>query len=167
MVMGLVLLCTLLLGWLRRVAVFDCFCEGAQEGLSTTLRVFPSLLGLLVAIGMLRASGAMDGLVSLLSPLGRVLGIPPSILPLALMRPISGSGSLALVQDVFNQFGADSFIGRVASLIMGSSETTFYTIAVYFGSVGVRKTRHTVGASLLSDLCATILAVAAVRVFFE
>lgn len=167
MVMGLVVFGTVLLGWVRRVSVFDSFCEGAKEGLSTTLRVFPSLLGLLVAIGMLRASGAMDALVALLQPVGRWLGIPAEVMPLALMRPVSGSGSLALVSDVFNRYGADSFVGRVASLIMGSSETTFYTVAVYFGSIGVRRTRHTVGASLLSDLCATVLAVAAVRVFFE
>lgn len=167
MVMGLVVFGSVLLGLYRRVSVFDCFTEGAKEGLSTTLRVLPSLLGLLVAIAMFRASGALELLLTLIAPLGRWLGVPSEVMPLALMRPISGSGSLALVSDILNRYGADSFIGRVASVLMGSTETTFYTVAVYFGSIGVRRTRHTVGAALVADFCGMVLSVAAVRLFFE
>lgn len=167
MVMAAVLMGTLLLGLYRRVSVFDCFVSGAKEGLSTTVKVLPSLLGLLVAIGMLKASGALDFFLTLLSPISRFLRIPGEVMPLALMRPVSGSGSLAIVSDLLNRYGADSFIGRVASVMMGSTETTFYTIAVYFGSIGVRRTRHTVGASLLSDFCGMVLSVACVWLFFE
>lgn len=167
MVMAAVLMGALLLGWYRRVSVFDCFVEGAKDGLSTTVKILPSLIGLLVAIGMLKASGALDFFLVLVSPISRLLRIPSEVMPLALMRPVSGSGSLAIVSDLLNRYGADSFIGRVASVMMGSTETTFYTIAVYFGSIGVRRTRHTVAASLVSDFCGMVLSVACVWVFFE
>lgn len=167
MVMAAVLFVSLLLGWYRRVSVFDCFTAGAKEGLLTTVQVFPSLLGLLTAIGMLKASGALDFLLRFITPISRLLHIPDAVMPLALMRPVSGSGSLAMVADILNRYGADSFVGRVASVMMGSTETTFYTIAVYFGSVGIRKTRHTLGASLLADFFGMVLSVAAVWFFFE
>ena len=167
MVIGLVLFGTILLAWYKKVSVFDGFVTGAKEGIATAFGILPSLVGLLVAVGMFRASGAMDLLLNLLAPVGRVLGIPAEVMPLALLRPVSGSGSLALVAELMARYGADSFIGRTASVLMGSTETTFYTLAVYFGSVGIRKTRHTTAAALIADGCAAVLAVAAVRVFFE
>ncbi len=167
MVIGLVLFGTILLAWYKRVSVFDGFVAGAKEGIATAFGILPSLVGLLVAVGMFRASGAMDLLLTFLAPVGSALGIPAEVMPLAMLRPVSGSGSLALVAELFDRYGPDSFIGRAASVLMGSTETTFYTLAVYFGSVGIRRTRHTLPAALIADGCAAILAVAAVRVFFE
>lgn len=143
-------------GLFKRVNVFDCFIEGAAEGLKITIRILPALVGLLAAIAMLRESGALEFIVGLLSPITKFLGIPSEVMPLALLRPVSGSGSLALVTDIVNRYGPDSFAGRVASTMMGSTETTFYTLAVYFGSVGIKNSRHTVKCALIAD-CVGIL----------
>ncbi len=146
-------------GLAKKVNVFECFVEGAAEGIKVTIRIIPPLVGLLAAIGMLRASGALDFLIGLLSPVTGFLGIPSEVMPLAMLRPVSGSGSLALVTDLVTRYGADSFVGRVASTMMGSTETTFYTLAVYFGSVGIKDARHTVKCALLADLAGMLASV--------
>jgi len=138
-------------GLIRNVNVFDAFVEGASEGVTTIVRILPSLVGLLTAVGVFRASGAMDYLTGLLQPLASFVGIPPEAMPLALLRPVSGSASLALVADIVNLYGPDSFVGRVVSTMMGSTETIFYTLAVYFGSAGIRNIRYTLVAALVAD----------------
>ena len=140
----------------RRIKVYESFIEGAKEGFAIGVRIIPYLVGILVAIGAFRASGAMDWLVAALRPLAAGVGFPPEVLPTALMRPLSGSGALGLMTDLFKVFGPDSFIGRLGSVIQGSMETTFYILAVYFGSVAVRQTRHTLAACLLGDLAGLI-----------
>lgn len=154
-------------GLLRRVNVYDAFVEGAKDGLVTLFRIFPSLLGLITSVAMLRASGALDLLCSFLNPLTSALGVPSEVVPLMLMRPVSGSGALAVVTDIFKNLSPDSFAGLCASVMMGSTETTFYTIAVYYGSVGITKIRHTLKAALIADLVGMIGSVIAVRLFFN
>jgi len=150
----------------RGVRVYDAFIEGAKEGISTVLRIMPSLVGLLAAIGVFRASGALDLLVYALKPVASIIGVPSEALPLAFLRPISGSASLALVTDIIKANGPDSFAGRVASTMMGSTETIFYTLAVYFGSVGIKNIRYTLAAALISDAAGIIASVWACSLFF-
>ncbi|MCL4425724.1 MAG: spore maturation protein [Firmicutes bacterium] len=153
-------------GYFRGVKVYEVFVEGAQEGFDTAVRVMPYMITIFVAISIFRASGAMDLLAGALSPLAQVLGLPPELMPLALLRSVSGSGSLGLVTEILNHYGADSFVGRLASVMMGSSETTFFVLAVYFGSVSIRKTRHALPVGLLADLVAMIMAVVVCRRVF-
>jgi spore maturation protein B len=151
----------------KKINVYESFIEGAKEGFAIGVRIVPYLVGILVAIGMFRASGAMDWLVSLIRPLTGLVGFPPEVLPTALMKPFSGSGALGLMSDVFKTHGPDSFIGRLASVIQGSTETTFYVLAVYAGAVGLKQTRYTLAASLLGDLAGLIVAFIACRLFFH
>lgn len=150
----------------RRVNVYDALTRGAEEGLTVLLRILPSLAGLLTAVYMLRASGAMDAVGRLLAPLLERLGIPPETAALLLIRPVSGSGALAVGSELMAAHGSDSYIGRVAAVMLGSTETTFYTIAVYFGSAGVRKTRYAIPAALCADLAGFAAAAFAVRLVF-
>lgn len=152
-------------GMVKKVGVYDCFIEGAKEGAEGAVKILPSLIGLMVAINMFRQSGAFELLGTVLSaPLTRA-GIPADVLPLALLRPISGSASLALVTDIFQIHGPDSAAGKLASVMMGSTETTFYTIAVYFGSAGIKNTRHTLPSALSADLTGIILSAVICRAF--
>ena len=153
-------------GLIKGVAVFDLFLEGAKEGLMTAARILPALVGLVAAVGMLRVSGGLDILSWALQPVGRLIGLPKEILPLALMRPISGSGALALFTDLLGEHGADSLIGRVASVLMGSTETTFYTIAVYYGAAGIKDTRHSIPAALAGDVTGFFMSAFLVHLLF-
>ncbi len=146
-------------GLFKRIRVYDSFTEGAKMGVETTLQILPTLVGLMAGVYMLRASGAVDIFTSLLSPVTRALGIPAEVLPLAFLRPVSGSGSLALVVDLFKTSGPDSFAGQIASVLMASTETTFYTLTVYFGAIGVKNLRHTFKAAITADLTGLVLAV--------
>ena len=150
----------------RRVKVYEEFVEGAKEGFTIAVRIIPYLVAILVAIGMFRASGAMDYLVTGLKPLLSVIGFPPENLPMALMRPLSGSGSLGLLTDLVNEYGVDSLFTKIGATMYGSSETTFYVLAVYFGSVGIRKTRHAVAAGLLADLAGALSAIFFCKLLF-
>lgn len=161
-----VFLIILIFGALRRVPMFDAFTDGAKEGLRSAAAILPTLIGLMLAVTMLKASGALDMLSAFLAPLVSLLGIPPEVLPLALIKPVSGSGSTAVLAQLFEAYGADSTIGRVASVIAASSETTFYCIAVYYGAVGIKKTRHTVPAALAADITACLLSALAVHLVF-
>lgn len=136
----------------RRVDVYSALTKGAEEGLTVLLHILPSLIGLLTAVSMFRASGAMEFLGSLLAPALDVLGIPAETAPLLFIRPISGSGALAVGSELMETYGVDSYFGRVAAVMLGSSETTFYTIAIYYGSAGIVKTRYTIPAALCADL---------------
>ncbi|MDP2360873.1 MAG: nucleoside recognition domain-containing protein [bacterium] len=150
----------------RRVKLYEEFIEGAKGGFEVALRIIPYLVAILVAIGMFRASGALDLLAGLLAPLTAAIGFPVEALPAALMRPLSGSGSLGLVTELIQVHGPDSFIGRLASTMYGSTETTFYVLAVYFGSVGIRRTRHALIAGLLADAAGLLAALWICRVMF-
>jgi spore maturation protein B len=138
-------------GLLQNVRVFDAFAEGASEGIRTVVRILPSLVGILTAVGVFRASGALDFVIYLLKPAASILGVPAEAMPLALLRPVSGSASLALVSDIIREYGPDSYVGRVVSTMMGSTETIFYTLAVYYGSTGIRNIRYTLVAALIAD----------------
>ncbi|MFA4839800.1 MAG: spore maturation protein, partial [Candidatus Neomarinimicrobiota bacterium] len=140
-----------ILGYIKKVKVYESFIDGAKEGFNTAVRIIPYLVAILVAIGMFRASGAMDYFVAILSPITNLIGMPAETLPVAIMRPLSGSGALGIVTELMKQHGPDSFIGRVASTMWGSSETTFYVVAVYFGAVGIKKTRHAIPSGLIGD----------------
>ncbi|NLJ40074.1 MAG: spore maturation protein [Clostridiales bacterium] len=139
-------------GHIKGVKVYDTFVEGAKEGLTTVLRIFPYMVAMFVAIGVFRSSGAMDFLVKVLAPLTNLVGMPTEVLPLALMRPVSGIASIGILGEVLKTYGSDSFIGRVASTMMGSTETIFYTLSLYFGAVGIKKARYTLIGSLLADI---------------
>ncbi len=156
-----------LYGGFKGVDVFNVFIDGAKSGFKTVFNIIPSLIALLLSINMLKASGGLDVLLSLLSPIGDFLGIPRDIIPLTILSPISGSGSLGVYESILKDFGPDSFIGRCASVMMGSTETTFYTLALYYGSIGVKKTRHTVPSALCADFTSFILSPRFVKVFFR
>ena len=143
----------------RRVKVFDVFLTGAANGLSSAVSILPALVGLICAVSMLRASGALDFFAQLLAPMLDKLGMPAEVLPLALLKPVSGSGALALIKDVFDVSGPDSFPGRVASVMLGSSETTFYTLAVYYGAVKIKNTRYSAHAAIIADIVGVAAAV--------
>ena len=150
----------------KRVDVYGALTHGAEEGLTVLLRIIPALVGLLTAVSMLRASGATECLSRFCAPVLEALGLPPEIMPLMLIRPISGSGALAVGTELMTSCGPDSYIGRVAAVMLGSTETTFYTIAVYFGSAGIHRTRHAVPAALVADLAGFVASAFAVRLFF-
>lgn len=150
----------------RRMDVYDALTAGAAEGLTVLLRIVPSLIALLTAVYMLRASGALALLARLLSPALEALGIPPETAALLLVRPVSGSGALAVGSQIMEQYGPDSAVGRTAAVMLGCSETTFYTVAVYFGAAGIRRTRYTIPAALTADLAAFVAAAWAVRLCF-
>ena len=150
----------------RRVNVYAALTHGAEEGLSVLLHIVPALVGLLTAVSMFRASGAMEWLSGLCAPALERLGIPPELMSLMLIRPVSGSGALAVASDIITTQGPDSYAGRVAAVMLGSTETTFYTIAVYFGSAGIIRTRHTIPAALMADLTGFLASALAVRLFF-
>ena len=150
----------------KRVDVYSALTKGAEEGLTVLLHILPSLIALLSAVYMFRASGAMEALGALLAPALDKIGIPAETAPLLFIRPISGSGALAVASDLMASHGPDSYIGRVAAVMLGSTETTFYTIAVYFGSAGIVRTRHTVPAALAADLTGFLTAALTVRLLF-
>lgn len=150
----------------RKVDVYRALVDGAASGLKVLVQVFPALVGLLCAVYMLRASGAMEALSQLLRPVLHFLGVPEETALLMLVRPISGGGALAVGTDIITSYGPDSLIGRTAAVMLGSTETTFYTIAVYFGAVGIKRTRYAVPAALIADLTGFVVAALVVRLFW-
>ena len=159
----------LLAGVRRRVNVYDAFIEGAKEGFTTAVRIIPYLVAILVGVGVFRASGAMDWLVDGMAWLVRQSGLPSdwvTALPTALMKPLSGSGARGMMVDAMATYGADSFAGRLSCIFQGSTDTTFYILAVYFGSVGIRYTRHAVACGLLADLAGVVAAIGVCYLFF-
>ena len=153
-------------GVLLGTDVFEAMLDGIKDGLGVLLRIFPSLVALLTAVYMLRASGALEALTSLLSPLLTLLGIPPETAPLMLLRPVSGSGAIAAATELIGQYGPDSYIGRTAAVMLGSTETTFYVIAVYFGAAGIKRTRWAVPAALCADITGFAVSALAVRLLW-
>ena len=150
----------------EKVSVFDIFLKGATEGVEISLKIFPTLIGLFVAIGMLRSSGVIDFIIKLISPVLSIIKFPTEIVPLALLRPISGSASMAVATDIIKQNGVDSFIGILASVIMGATETTLYTIAVYTSSVKIKNTRGIIFAALAADITGIVVSLLICRAIF-
>lgn len=157
-----VLLIVPLVAIVRGVRVYEVFCEGAKEGLDIAVRILPYLIAMFVAIGVFRASSALDAVLGLIGPVAKLLGIPAEVVPLALIRPLSGSGSLGILAELLDQHGPDSLIGLIASTMQGSTETTFYVLTVYFGSVGVVKARHSLAVGLFADFVSFAASVIAV-----
>lgn len=148
-----------LYGAFKKVNVFDAFIDGAKEGPVILLKLIPYLIAMMVAVGMMRASGLFELLGLWLSPFLKVLGIPSELLPLALVRPFSGAASTGIMAELIHEHGGDSLISKTAATIMGSTETTFYVIAVYFGAIGIKKTRYAIPAGLLADLAGVIASI--------
>jgi spore maturation protein B len=160
------ILIIVVVGVIKKVKIYEMFIEGAKEGFNVGVRIIPYLVGMLIAIGIFRASGAMDVLATLLSPATDLIGMPGQVLPMALIRPLSGSGALGVMAEITNNFGPDSLMGRMVAVMMGSHETTFYTLAVYFGSVSISKTRHAVPAGIISDIVGIVIAVTITNLIF-
>ncbi|MCD8144430.1 MAG: spore maturation protein [Oscillospiraceae bacterium] len=153
-------------GLFRRVNVYEALTVGAAEGLRVVVRIFPSLLTMLVCISLMRTSGFLEAVEGLLGPVLSRFGIPPEVAPLLLIRPISGGGALGVGAELIAQYGPDSEVGRTAAVMLGSTETTFYTISVYFGGLGIHRTRYAVPAALCADAAGFLSAAWAVRVLF-
>ncbi|SFI24111.1 spore maturation protein B [Tindallia magadiensis] len=153
-------------GFIKKVKVYEVFTEGAKEGFHTAVRIIPFLVAMLMSIGIFRASGAMDLLVDLVSPITGLIGMPGENLAHAMMRPLSGGGASGIMSELITTHGPDSFIGRLASVMQGSTETTFYVLAVYFGSVSIKNSRHALPAGLIADFVGIVTAVFVTRLMF-
>jgi spore maturation protein B len=156
----------MLYGWVRGVRVYDSLAEGAKQGFQVAIRVIPYLVAILVVIGMFRASGGIALIAGLIAPITALVGMPPEVLPMALLRPLSGQGAFGVLAETMTAYGPDSLIGYMVSTFQGSTETTFYTLAVYYGAVGIRDTRHTVPACLLADITGILAGVFIVNLMF-
>lgn len=151
------------MGSSKKFRFSTAFWKAAKEGLTSSVQILPALIALITAVGMFKASGALDVITYSLRPVANLLHLPQEVIPLAILRPISGSGALVIFQDILQQYGPDSFVGRVASVMQGSTETTFYTIAVYYGATRVQKTRHTLPSALTADIVGFFMSALAVR----
>jgi spore maturation protein B len=156
----------ILYGYARRVDLYESFIDGAKDGIKTVGDILPTLVGLMVAVGVLRASGALDYLSAFISPLTSRLGYPTEAVPLTFMRLVSSSASTGLLLDIFDRYGPDSLIGRFVSIMMSSTETVIYTMSVYFMSVGITKTRYTLSGALVANLAGIILALMVTNTMF-
>ena len=166
MLVPLIMAAVALYAMTRRVDVYGALCQGAGEGLGVMVKIVPAMIGLLTAVYMLRASGLLEALGTLLAPLLTKVGVPPETIGLLLVRPVSGNAALGVGSELIATYGPDSAIGRTAAVMLGSTETTFYTIAVYFGAAGIKKTRHALPAALCADAAAFLVAAWSVRLFF-
>ncbi len=161
-----ILIIILICAIVRKTDIFGAFCSGAKEGITAMFSIAPSLVGLIVAVGMLTASGFFDIAAKALSPVFSAIGFPAELLPLALVRPVSGSGSLAVLSSILEKYGADSFIGMTASVMAGSTDTTFYAIAVYYGYAGIKKSGCTLPCALAADLFSMFFSILTVRMIY-
>lgn len=146
-------------GLVKRVNIFDSFVEGVKEGMQTVKFIAPTMIALLVAVGTLKASGALEWIAELIRPAATAVGFPAELVPMGLLRPVSGSGATAILTNIYETCGADSFVGRCASVVAGSTETTFYAVTMYYGAAGIKKIRHTLVSALLADLTAIVMSV--------
>lgn len=163
LIVPLIISCTAVFALSKRIDVFSALTKGALDGLNIVIKILPALIALLTAVYMLRASGALDALVSLFAPVFSFLGIPPETAALVFIRPISGSGALAVGTELMSEYGVDSQIGQTAAVMLGSTETTFYVIAVYFAAAKIKKTRHAIPAALCADFAGFFFAALTVR----
>jgi spore maturation protein B len=153
-------------GTIKKVPTYEVFVEGGKEGVKIAVQLIPFLVGMIIAISIFRASGALDYMITFMKPFLHVIGVPSEIVPLALIRPISGSAGLSVTTDLIATYGPDSFIGRLASTIQGSTDTTLYILTVYFGAVGIRKMRYALKVGLWADLIGIICSIMFVSMFF-
>ncbi|WP_102027156.1 spore maturation protein [Salirhabdus sp. Marseille-P4669] len=158
-IIPLIILLVLLAGTIKKIPTYETFVEGGKEGIQMAISLLPFLLGMMVSIAIFRASGAMEAFVEFLSPALHILGVPSEIVPLAVVRPISGTAALAVTTDLIKEFGPDSFIGRLASTMQGSTDTTLYILTVYFGAVGIRKMGDALKVGLIADLIGIIASI--------
>jgi spore maturation protein SpmB len=158
-----------LYGWVRGVKVYEAFVDGAKEGFNVAVRIIPFLVAILAAVGAFRGAGAMDTLAKVLAPITGPLGLPPEVLPMAVVRPFSGSGALGLLGNIFATpgLGPDSYAGMLGSILQGSTETTFYVLSVYCGSVGIVRYRHALAAGLMADFTGLTASVIIARALFR
>jgi spore maturation protein B len=161
-----VLFVIIVTGVIKKVKIYESFVDGAKGGFEVAIKIIPFLVAILVAIGMFRASGAMDVFIKIISPVTNFIGMPAEALPVAMLRPLSGSGTLGLVTEIMKTHGPDSFLGKLVATMYGSTETTFYVLAVYFGSVGIKKTRHAVPTGLLADAAGLLAALFICKLVF-
>lgn len=161
--MPLIILIIIVYGLIEKKEIFDMFIDGAKDGIKIIINIFPTLIGLFLAVGTLRSSGVIDIVINFLEPILKLINFPSEIMPLAILRPISGSSSIAIATDIMKQFGVDSQIGMMASVIMGATETTLYTIAVYSSSVKIRKTKFVLIAALTADIVGIITSIVVCR----
>ena len=153
-------------GMLKGVKVYECFVEGAKDGISICIKIMPYLLAMILAVSVFRESRAMDYFIKLVKPIVSIIGLPPELVPLAVVKPLSGSGAMGIFAETLKKYGPDSYIGLVASIMMGSTETIFYTITVYYGAVNIRKIRHTLIAAVFADITAIIMAVISAKFIY-
>ncbi|UZW14443.1 spore maturation protein [Clostridium pasteurianum] len=158
-IIPIIILLIIVYGMLKNIKVYECFVEGARDGISICIKIFPYLLAMIIAVTVFRESHAMNYFIALAKPIVKIIGLPPELVPLALVKPLSGSGAMGIFAETLKKYGADSYIGLVASIMMGSTETIFYTITVYYGAAGIKKIRHTLWAAVLADITAIIMAV--------
>lgn len=162
--MPIVIMIIIIYGIIEKNKVFDTFLDGAKEGIEIVFKMLPTLIGIFLAVGVLRSSGIIDLIVNLITPITNLIEIPSQIMPLALLRPISGSASMAIAVDIMHNYGVDTLIGIITSTIMGSTETTFYTIAIYTSCVGIKKTRGILLAALAADIAGMIVSTVICRI---
>lgn len=160
------ILIVLSLALIKKVPAYELFVEGGKEGVNMAFSLLPFLVGMIVAINILRSSGAMEAFIQFISPVLHFIGIPPDIVPLALIRPISGTAALGMTTELIATFGPDSFIGRLASTMQGSTDTTLYVLTVYFGAIGIKKMRYALKVGLLADLIAILSSIIIVKMVF-
>lgn len=165
-IIGIIVLFIIGYGMIKGGKVYDWFIEGAKEGLKVCLNIFPYLLAMIIAVEIFKGANLLDGLNNLLAPVVNLIGLPKELLPLVLIKPLSGSGAVGMFTDIVQTYGPDTYIGLLASVIMGTTETIFYTVTVYFGAVKVKKVRHTVWAAVMADLVAIIAAIFIVNLLF-
>ena len=166
-IIPLIIVFIVVYGIIKKVKVYEVFVEGAKDGIKICVKIFPSLLAILIGIRIFRDSKMLEYLINFLNPLVYRMGIPPEVMPLILIKPLSGSGALGIFTDIIKQYGPDTVIGLIASIIMGSTETIFYTLTVYYGSVKVKKIRHTLLAAITADIVAILMAVTLVNLWFR
>lgn len=154
-------------GQIKKVPVYEAFVEGAEEGFKTAVKIIPFLVGMMVAISVFRASGAMDYLIHFITPLMILLGAPPEVLPMAVMRPLSGSGTLGIATELMRIYGPDSFIGRLASVMQGTTDTTFFVLTVYFGSVAIKRYKYALITGLSADIIGLIASIYICNILFR
>lgn len=165
-IIGIIVIFIIGYGMIKGGKVYDWFIEGAKEGLKVCLNIFPYLLAMIIAVDIFKGAGLLDRLNDLLAPIVKLIGLPKELLPLVLIKPLSGSGAVGIFTNIVQTYGPDSYIGLIASVIMGTTETIFYTVTVYFGAVKVKKVRHTVWAAVMADLVAIIAAIFIVNILF-
>lgn len=166
-IIPIIVLGIIILGFIKGVKVYECFIEGAKDGIGICIRIFPYLLAMLLAVGLIRESGVMEFLIKKMSVITMRIDLPSEVVPLILMKPLSGSGSLGVFTEIIKTYGPDTYIGILASIIMGTTETIFYTVSVYFGSVKIKKIRHTLWVALMADMVAIISAICFAKIIFS